>query len=170
MRMKKIILAVLAAVALLFASALSGYAARGSASVGANVRVGQATWGGPPGRGGHSPGGGGHPPSGAWGGHHGGGSRFFFGGSVVLGPWWPWYPWYSSYPYYSYYPSYPYYPYYYPAPSAAVQQQPPVYTEPAPSQSEYYWYYCQNPQGYYPYVKSCPGGWMKVVPQATPPQ
>jgi hypothetical protein len=21
-----------------------------------------------------------------------------------------------------------------------------------------YWYYCQNPQGYHPYIKSCPGG------------
>ena len=31
-----------------------------------------------------------------------------------------------------------------------------------------YWYYCQNPQGYYPYVNSCPGGWMKVVPQPPP--
>lgn len=149
--MKKIIFAVLAAVALLLASALSGYAARGSASVGANVRVSQAACGG-------------HPPSGAWKGHHGGGSRFFFGGSVVLGPWWPWYPWYSSCPYC------PYHPYYYPAPLAAVQQQPPVYTEPAPSESEYYWYYCQDPQGYYPYIKSCPGGWMNVVPQTTPRQ
>jgi hypothetical protein len=33
-----------------------------------------------------------------------------------------------------------------------------------------YWYYCQNPQGYYPYVKQCPNGWMKVVPSPPPPQ
>ena len=33
----------------------------------------------------------------------------------------------------------------------------------------YYWYFCQDPQGYYPYVKNCPGGWMQVVPQMTPP-
>ena len=154
MKMKKIIFAVLAAVALLLASALSGYAAGGSASVGANVRVGQAAWGG------HAPSGawGGHP-SGGWG-HHGGGSHFFFSGSVVLGPWWPWYP---------YYPYYSYYPYYYPAPAVAVGQQPQEYADSGQQQSDY-WYYCQNPQGYYPYVKSCPGGWMKVVPQTTPPQ
>jgi hypothetical protein len=26
-----------------------------------------------------------------------------------------------------------------------------------------------TPQGYYPYVKSCPGGWMRVVPDTVPP-
>jgi hypothetical protein len=84
-----------------------------------------------------------------------------------LGPWWPWYPWYPYYyPYYSYYP---YYPYYAPAPTVAVEQQPQQYTDSGEQQSDY-WYYCQNPQGYYPYVQSCPGGWMKVVPQTTPPQ
>jgi hypothetical protein len=62
-----------------------------------------------------------------------------------------------AYPYYAY----PYRYYGYPYPYA----QPPVYnTEP----QQDYWYYCQNPQGYYPYVKNCPGGWMRVVP--TPPQ
>src|SRR2546428_12259210 len=29
------------------------------------------------------------------------------------------------------------------------------------------WYYCANPQGYYPYVQQCPGGWRPVAP--TPP-
>ena len=24
-------------------------------------------------------------------------------------------------------------------------------------------------QGYYPYINSCPGGWMKVVPETAPP-
>jgi hypothetical protein len=33
-----------------------------------------------------------------------------------------------------------------------------------------YWYYCRNPQGYYPYVKRCPSGWMRVVPSPPPPQ
>ena len=105
-------------------------------------------------------------------GHAGGGhshSQFFFSGSVALGPWWPGYGWYPGY---SWYPGYPYAYYpapYYPAPPVVVQQQPQVYAEPAPSQSDY-WYYCQDPQGYYPYVKSCPGGWMQVVPQTTPPQ
>jgi hypothetical protein len=30
-----------------------------------------------------------------------------------------------------------------------------------------YWAYCQDPEGYYPYVQECPGGWVPVVP--TPP-
>lgn len=58
-------------------------------------------------------------------------------------------------------------PYYYPPAPAVVQAPPPVYVEPE-QQQEYYWYFCQNPQGYYLYVKSCPGGWMKVVPDANP--
>jgi hypothetical protein len=35
-----------------------------------------------------------------------------------------------------------------------------------------YWHFCQDPEGYYPYVKDCPGGWMTVVPSepnAAPP-
>jgi len=40
---------------------------------------------------------------------------------------------------------------------------PPVVVQSAPST---YWYYCQNPAGYYPAVPACPGGWMTVVPQA----
>ena len=42
--------------------------------------------------------------------------------------------------------------YYYPPPSSAPSQ---------------YWSYCQDPEGYYPYVPDCPGGWIPVVP--TPP-
>jgi len=33
-----------------------------------------------------------------------------------------------------------------------------------------YWHYCSNPEGYYPHIKKCPGGWMQVVPQLSPPQ
>jgi hypothetical protein len=85
---------------------------------------------------------------GGWHGHHGfWGPRFFWGGSIVVGP--PWYP------------------DYYQAPPVVIQQDPPTYVQPQLPQ-ENYWYYCQNPQGYYPYVSSCPGGWMKVVPQAPP--
>ncbi|HUL00131.1 MAG TPA: hypothetical protein VLX29_04670 [Nitrospirota bacterium] len=35
---------------------------------------------------------------------------------------------------------------------------------------QYYRYYCQESKTYYPYVKQCPGGWMKVVPTPTPPK
>jgi hypothetical protein len=53
----------------------------------------------------------------------------------------------------------------YSSPPVVIEQQAPVYLQPdSPVQ---YWYYCQNPQGYYPYVQQCPGGWMQVVP--TPP-
>jgi hypothetical protein len=115
--------------------------------------------------------------------YHGGGSYhgskgYYHGGghyhsgsswrtSIWIGPGWggwtPWwgpayYPYRYSYPYY-----YPYYPYY-SDPPAVIQQQPPVYVQP----EEQYWYYCQNPEGYYPYIRKCPGGWMKVVPSAPP--
>lgn len=97
------------------------------------------------------------------GGHYHGGSSWR--GSIWIGPGWGgWAPWWGSayYPYrYPY--SYPYYPYY-SEPPVVIQQQPPVYVQP----EQQYWYYCQNPEGYYPYVKYCPGGWLKVVP-STPP-
>ena len=52
-------------------------------------------------------------------------------------------------------------------PPVAVQQAPPA-DSPAP-QPDQYWYYCQDSQAYFPYVKQCPHGWLKVVPQAQPP-
>jgi hypothetical protein len=55
----------------------------------------------------------------------------------------------------------------YASPPVVIQQAPPA-VSPAP-QPEQYWYYCQDSQAYYPYVKECPRGWMKVVPQAQPP-
>jgi hypothetical protein len=72
------------------------------------------------------------------------------------------------------YPPPPYY-YYPPAPVVVVPQAPVEYVEaepavpPAPAASaapgpSNMWYYCQKPQGYYPYVKQCPGGWQSVTP------
>jgi hypothetical protein len=67
-------------------------------------------------------------------------------------------------------PYYPYYPYYAAPPIIVQQPEPEIYVEPAPQPQEpTYWYYCQNPKGYYPYVKQCQDGWMKVVP-SPPPQ
>ena len=66
------------------------------------------------------------------------------------------------YPYYS-----PFYSYSPPA-IVTVPVSPPVYVErggSAPSQESGYWYYCNNPEGYYPYVKQCPNGWTKVPPR-----
>jgi hypothetical protein len=47
-------------------------------------------------------------------------------------------------------------------PPAVVQSPPPVVIQPAPPQTS--WYHCDNPQGYYPYVQQCPGGWRPVPP------
>jgi hypothetical protein len=86
------------------------------------------------------------------------GPRVFIGGHIWLGPgYWGPGPWWGP----------PYY--YYPAPPVIVQE-PPVYEQPAPPpQAPAYWYYCPNPQGYYPYIRQCPNGWMQVVPPTTPP-
>ena len=85
-------------------------------------------------------------------------TRVYIGGYFGF-PYYGYPYWYNPYPYYYYPPTYTYpsYPY--------VYTPPTVYSVPEQPQ---YWYYCQGPQGYYPYVKSCPGGWMQVVP--TPPQ
>jgi hypothetical protein len=77
-------------------------------------------------------------------------------------------PWGYGYPY-----GYPYgyaNPYYYPPAVVTVPSAPPVYIEQAPQQATApaatgSWYYCANPQGYYPYVKECPGGWQAVPAQ-----
>lgn len=92
---------------------------------------------------------------GGYGGGYGGGHI----GIVIGGPVWGW----------------PYYPpsYYYPAyPPNMVIESPPVYVEQAAPPSaqvpDNYWYYCSSPEGYYPYIKECPAGWQKVVPQPPP--
>jgi len=151
--MKKLLCAIVAVVALLLGNPLSSYAGGG----------------GQGGHGGGWHGGGGHGAGWHGGGWHGGGGHWGHGGGVVfVGPgfWGPW--WYGAgYPYYSY----PYYSYpYYGGPPAVVQQDPQVYiqqSEPQPQTN--YWYYCQNPQGYYPQVPQCPGGWMTVVPPTNAP-
>ncbi len=61
-------------------------------------------------------------------------------------------------------------PYYYPPQVVVVPPpQPQVYIEQAqeqaPDSGQQYWYFCKSAQGYYPYVKECPGGWQKVLPQ-----
>ena len=70
---------------------------------------------------------------------------------------WPYVDW----PYAAY-AGWPYYP-------PEVIEAPPEYSEPE-QQQPYYWYYCRDPQGYYPYVKSCPGGWIPVVPDVNLPK
>jgi hypothetical protein len=104
--------------------------------------------GGHGGYGGH--GGGGYYGHGGYGGGYRGHSSFGFSFGVP----------YYSYPYYSY-------PYYAPpvitvpsAPPVYIQQAPPVIQQTPPG----YWYYCTNPQGYYPYIKQCLNSWQQVEP------
>ncbi len=73
------------------------------------------------------------------------GAPFFFGHPFWWGPW----------PYYA-------------APPVVVQSGPTTYIQQEPA-TPAYWYYCRNPQGYYPYVSQCPDGWLTVVPPAQPP-
>jgi hypothetical protein len=70
------------------------------------------------------------------------------------GPAWYWGPAY-------YYPP-PYY--YYPPARPAEPTQYIERIEPTETGS---WYYCEDGNGYYPYVKECPAGWRRVP--ATPP-
>ncbi len=105
-------------------------------------------------------GGGGGGGGGSYGYHGGGGSGYY--GGVWVGPAWGWGGgWWgpSVYPYYV-------------APPVVIEQQQPqpqLYIQQMPTAEDAgYWYYCRKPEGYYPYVKKCPNGWMKVVPQPNP--
>lgn len=87
---------------------------------------------------------------------------------VYIGPGWgPWYggPWPYYYGAYGPYGGYPYYYPGYAAPAAPVQYVEQGQARVAPDQSS--WYYCADPQGYYPYVQQCRTSWQRVSP--TPP-
>jgi len=110
-------------------------------------------------------------------GGHGGHGFGHVGVGFYFGAPYP-YSYYPS-PYYPspYYPSPYYYPYPYYPPVVSVPAQPQAYieqgsTQPAPqlapaTSENYYWYHCDKPDGYYPYIKECLVGWQKVTP--TPP-
>jgi len=88
--------------------------------------------------------------------------RFGFGfGLGFWDPWWGWDPaYYWGYPYPYYYPPYPAY---YPPPAEPPPQAPVQATGAPPPQ---FWYYCDDPQGYYPYVQNCTSAWRQVTPTA----
>jgi hypothetical protein len=60
----------------------------------------------------------------------------------------------------------PLYDYYFTNPPLVMA--PPAYIQqgglPSGEPGQGYWYYCADPQGYYPYVEQCPGGWQQVSP------
>ena len=97
-------------------------------------------------------------------GHHGARVGVFIGGE--FGPWYsPYY--YPPYPGYGYGYGYGYSPYY--APVLVAPAAPTVYVEQGSSQQAApSWFYCADPQGYFPYVQQCRNGWQRVSP--TPPQ
>jgi len=97
--------------------------------------------------------------------HHGGWHRPGWGWNVGFYGTWPWYysPWYFGY-------AVPVLP-----ATLYVDTPPPVqYIEmnqpanPPIDVQPNLWYYCSNPQGYYPYVRNCSTSWQSVPAQ--PPQ
>jgi len=98
-----------------------------------------------------------------WGGYYGPGIWQGYYGSSIWTPY--------GYRSYGYGFGTPFYPPYYPYPPViTIPTQPPVYIQQQDfnrSQPKSgYWYYCKEPQGYYPYVKECPAGWIQVTPQS----
>jgi hypothetical protein len=87
--------------------------------------------------------------------HGGGWHHDFHGGRLgwwwVVGPHW-------------YFYNAPIYPYPDPYVPPVVIVQPPPATGVPHAQS---WYYCDDPQGYYPYVNECRGPW-RAVPTSPP--
>jgi len=99
-------------------------------------------------------------------GWHGGWHGSFWGPRIYIGgPFWYPGPYAYPYPYPAYAPPV-YAPPVYAPPVVEEPLPPPAYVEP---RSAAYWYYCQDPPGYYPYVGSCAGEWQQVAPQPSPP-
>lgn len=48
----------------------------------------------------------------------------------------------------------------------AVSTRPLQSTQPEISSNGSDWYYCHNPDGFYPSIKTCPSGWQRVPAQA----
>lgn len=110
------------------------------------------------------------------------GPRLSFGFGIGVGPFV--YPYPSAYSR-NYYPvsNYPYQSMYYPEVMVGTVDTPtPVYVrrtevvstrplqssqiQPEVSTNGSDWYYCHNPDGFYPAIKACPSGWQRVPAQA----
>jgi hypothetical protein len=124
----------------------------------------------------HGPAAAGNWPGSNWrSGYYGGYRGYGWGGGYWGARYgWGWYGWPLAYA-----GAYTWgYPYFYGAWSYPVdttvyiQQESPALTytplpQAAPSANSF-WYFCVDPAGYYPYVKSCNKSWMQVVPQNNP--
>jgi hypothetical protein len=104
---------------------------------------------------------------------HGGHSNFVVGVGFGWPYWggWGWWPGYYYGGYYPYYPAYNAYPYTYEPYSydtyptgTYIQRDAPA---AGPARNDYS-YYCPDPAGYYPDVRTCAKGWLRVVPQNAP--
>jgi hypothetical protein len=186
--MQKLLPAIAAALIITPLIAGSAHAAFGSSSL--RGGAGRPSAGGPAvgGGGGQQGGGGGFVgrpgggPGGGGGGFVGGPGRNFGGGPGRPGGWdhdrWrgrfrgsvvfvdPWYDPFWPYGYgfgwgYGWYgpPRYV---------DRVTEYAPPVPDQDYGPPPEQYWYYCSNPDGYYPYVQSCNGDW-QPVPVTPPP-
>ena len=123
--------------------------------------------------------GGWHGGGGGWHGGHFNNGRFFHGGRFnsfhtnfrvfIGGPafWWgaPYYAYSYNYPYSYYDGSYASPVYGDPGPTSYIQQYGETWVQ---SSAGEYWYYCTDPAGYYPQVRNCARGWLKVVPDGSP--
>ncbi|WP_137896542.1 hypothetical protein [Ramlibacter sp. 2FC] len=107
----------------------------------------------------------------AGGGHRHVHGRARIGIGIQLGPgfFYPSYP----YPYPGYHPGYysSLYPAYVYGPAPIVLPASPQYIERGDEaqgeagEAPAYWYHCAEPEGYYPHVAACPGGWRTVPAQ-----
>ena len=85
--------------------------------------------------------------AGGWHGH----SRVIVGFNFGVPVYAPWY----------YYPPAVYAP---PTPTTYVERSD-VAEQAPPAQPPATWYFCRESNAYYPYVKTCPGGWARVPAQ-----
>jgi hypothetical protein len=97
-------------------------------------------------------------------------SHVYLGGSWWLGPGWGFWmgaPWPYIYPVYPYSVISPYYV----VPPVATDQSPTTYIDRNQESGESgSWYYCRDPEGYYPHVQRCPSGWQKIDPATVSPE
>lgn len=104
--------------------------------------------------------------SGHGGGHFGGHGGGHFGGrGGWRGAWIGGFGLGLGVPYF--YDSWPYYDFAYAPPVIYANPQPPTVMQTTPPVSST-WYYCDNPAGYYPYVRFCGGPWRAVPAMPTP--